>query len=95
MARRGSDFGVVREGSVGVDMKRVNARMKKISGAGNTGLTGWLEGMEHVDLIHGHASFEGPHTVRVNGRTLEADRIFINVGARARRPDLPGINEVI
>src|SRR5262249_24948551 len=37
---------------------------------------------------------ESPHTVRVNGELLEAERIFINTGARAVVPDMPGIQEV-
>ena len=32
--------------------------------------------------------------MRVNGELLEADRIFINVGARALVPEMPGIDEI-
>ena len=44
MARRGGDFGVVIDGPVRVDMRRVKARMKEISGQSNQGLSQWLEG---------------------------------------------------
>ena len=94
MARRSGDFGVLVDGPVGVDMKRVKARMKEISGQSNTNLTRWLDGMENVRVYHGHARFESPNTVSVNGELLQAEKIFLNVGARARVPDMPGLAEV-
>jgi pyruvate/2-oxoglutarate dehydrogenase complex dihydrolipoamide dehydrogenase (E3) component len=75
-------------------MKRVKARKDEIAGASNQGVTDWLEGMDNVDLIRGHARFVEAHAVEVNDDILEADRVFINVGARARIPDWPGIDEV-
>ena len=32
--------------------------------------------------------------MKVNGRTLEAERVFLDVGARAAVPDLPGVKDV-
>ena len=94
MARRAGDFGVVIGGPVQVDMKRVKARMKEISGQSNTSVTRWLDGMENVRVYHGHANLESPNTVSVNGELLQADKIFFNVGARARVPDMPGLADV-
>ena len=94
MVRRAADFGVEIGGPMHVDMARVNARMKEISGASNRGLTGWLEGMKNVTLIRGDARFEGPNEVRVGDDVLRAERIFLNVGARAFVPDIPGIADV-
>ncbi len=94
IARRAADFGVIVERPVRVDMKRVKARMKEVSGQSNQGVTSWLEGMEHVSLYRGHARLEGPDTVRVNGETIRADRIFLNVGARALVPEMPGLEGV-
>src|SRR5207244_3964860 len=54
----------------------------------------WIAGMKHVSLVHGHAQFTGPRRIAVKGRELEAERIFINVGARAAVPDLPGVKDV-
>ena len=45
-------------------------------------------------LIEGHARFARPHAVGVNGRRLEAPKIFINVGGRALVPDIPGLDQV-
>ena len=94
IARRAADFGVIVEQPVRVDMKRVKARMKEVSGQSNQGVTSWLEGMEHVSLHRGHARLEGPDTVRVNGEPIRADRIFLNVGARALVPEMPGLEGV-
>ena len=85
-ARRAGQFGVIINGPVEVDMKRVKARKDEVAGASNQGVTAWIEGMEHVTLYRGHARFEGPGTVSVNGELLSGERIFIDVGARARVP---------
>jgi pyruvate/2-oxoglutarate dehydrogenase complex dihydrolipoamide dehydrogenase (E3) component len=93
-ARRAAEFGVSIDSPVGIDMARVKARKDSIVDASNSGVTSWVEGMENVTLIRGHARFEGSHSISVNGETLNADRIFINVGARARVPDFPGLQAV-
>ena len=94
VAREAHKFGVVVDGAIAVDMARVKARKDAIAGASNQGVTTWLDGMDGVTLIRGHARFTGPRQISVNGDSLEADKIFIDVGARARVPDMPGIAEV-
>ena len=94
MAREATRFGVSIDGDISVDMAAVKARKDEVSGASNKGVTDWLEGMENVDLIRGHARFVDTNSVRVNDDVLEAGRIFINVGGRARIPDWKGIDEV-
>ncbi len=94
VARRSADFGVVLDGHVRVDMRRVKERMKEISGQSNRGVTAWIERMENVDLIRGDARFVSSKAVEANGERLEADKIFINVGARPFVPDMPGLSEV-
>ncbi len=94
LARRAADFGVALDAPVRVDMARVHARMREVSGQSNRNVTTWLERMENVELIRGHARFVAPDALEVDGRRLEADQVFLNVGARARVPDLPGIDEV-
>ncbi|WP_349268579.1 pyridine nucleotide-disulfide oxidoreductase [Mycolicibacterium parafortuitum] len=93
LARRGADFGI-RTGPVTVDMAAVKARKDRISGGDREGLEAWLENMKGATLIRGHARFESPHTVRVDDRLLEADRIFLNVGGRAVAPGIPGLGDV-
>jgi len=93
LARRGGDYGFT-SGEVRVDMKAVKARKDKIVAHSTKGLAEWFQGMRNVTLIMGHARFTGPKTVVVDGRTLAAERIFVNVGGRASVPDMPGIRDV-
>lgn len=94
LARQAGQFGISIDGDVSVDMARVKARKDQVSGESNKGVTDWLTGMENVDLIRGQARFIGAHSIEVNGEVLEAEKIFINVGARARVPDWKGLDDV-
>jgi pyruvate/2-oxoglutarate dehydrogenase complex dihydrolipoamide dehydrogenase (E3) component len=94
MARRAADFGVVIGGPVSVDMKAVKKRKDEISGASRRGVESWLKSLENCTVYQGHARFCSPHEVEVNGERLHAAQIFINVGGRARVPDLPGLGEI-
>ncbi|MGC1955717.1 MAG: mercuric reductase, partial [Gammaproteobacteria bacterium] len=94
LARQAARFGVVIDGSVQVDMKRVKGRKDDVAGSSNAGVTAWIEGMPNVTLIRDHARFTGPRSVAVGDERLEAERIFINVGARARVPAFIGLEEV-
>ena len=93
-ARRASDFGVALSGDVQVDMAKVKARKDEVAGAAQAGVLSWIESMENVSLVRGHARFTGQRQLDVDGETLTADRIFINVGARARIPDFPGLDGI-
>ena len=92
-ARRGAEYGFAAPG-VRVDMKAVKARKDAVVGQSSGGVTRWIGGMKHVTFLRGHARFAGPHSVAVDGRSLKAERIFINVGCRALVPDIPGVKDV-
>jgi len=94
VARRAADYGVVLEGEVKVDMKAVKARKDRVVAQSVESLTSWLRGTANLELVSGHARFTGPRQVEVNGRVLEADKVFINVGGRATLPPWPGIDRV-
>lgn len=93
-ARRGADYGFSVAGAVDVDMKAVADRADRIIRDGRAGNENWLFGMANVELIRGHARFEGPDIVAVEGERLTAPRIFINVGGRAVVPEMPGADQV-
>ena len=88
-----ADFGIGTS-AVTVDMAKVKARKDGIVKGDRDGVEGWLEGMDGCTLIRGHARFTGPHTLTVDGRVIEAERIFLNVGGRAVVPDIPGLADV-
>jgi pyruvate/2-oxoglutarate dehydrogenase complex dihydrolipoamide dehydrogenase (E3) component len=94
MARRAADFGVVIDGAVSVDMKRVKQRKDQVSGESNSGVEVGLKGMTNCTVYEGHARFESPHEVSVGDDRLSARRILINVGCRAIVPPLPGLDQV-
>ncbi len=93
LARRGAEYGVG-TGDITVDMAKVKARKDKVMLDDRHGVESWLEDMDGCTLIRGHARFESPHTIRVDGQVLEADKIFLNVGGRAVVPDLPGLSDI-
>jgi pyruvate/2-oxoglutarate dehydrogenase complex dihydrolipoamide dehydrogenase (E3) component len=94
IARRAHDYGVVLSSPVEVDMARVKARKDRIVQQSREGVTAWLKSAPNVTPIVGHARFTGAHEIAVGDRRLIAERIFINVGARARVPELRGIEAV-
>src|SRR5208282_6503128 len=74
--------------------KRVKARKDAISERSSKGLEEWLRGTTNCTVIQGQARFQSSNTVVVNSEVLQADKIYINVGGRARIPDMAGIHDV-
>jgi pyruvate/2-oxoglutarate dehydrogenase complex dihydrolipoamide dehydrogenase (E3) component len=93
LARRGAEYGFV-AGEIRVELQAVKSRKDGVVQHSADALESWIAGMKNVSLIRGHARFTGPHTVAVGSRSLEAGKIFINVGARALIPPLPGVKDV-
>ncbi|SFH48701.1 Pyruvate/2-oxoglutarate dehydrogenase complex, dihydrolipoamide dehydrogenase (E3) component [Palleronia marisminoris] len=90
VVRRGAEFGID-TAPPQIDMGRVRARMRSVVASSRDGLEAWLGGMESLTLLRGKARLTAPDTVEVDGETLTAPRIFLNVGARPAQPDMPGI----
>jgi pyruvate/2-oxoglutarate dehydrogenase complex dihydrolipoamide dehydrogenase (E3) component len=93
-AHRASDFGVVIDGGVRVDMRLVKARKDAISSNSRIGTEESLRQLEKCTVYQGHARFESPRSVSVGPEKIAADRIFINVGGRAAVPLMPGLEHV-
>jgi pyruvate/2-oxoglutarate dehydrogenase complex dihydrolipoamide dehydrogenase (E3) component len=94
MARRAMEYGVEIGTSITVDMKRVKERKDGVVRSSNEGLEKWLRGTENLTVYKGHARFEGARQLRIADQLIEAEQIFINVGARANVPQLRGIDQV-
>jgi len=86
VAKTASDFGVMVDGTINIDMKKVKARKDEVSGSSSQSVESWVRGMKNVTVYQGHARFESPKSIRVNDEILEAEKIFINVGGRAFVP---------
>jgi pyruvate/2-oxoglutarate dehydrogenase complex dihydrolipoamide dehydrogenase (E3) component len=93
VARRGSEFGVMLE-NIGIDPKRVKARVDRIVENGRKGVESWLAGMNGCTVFRGHARLEGATVVRVGAELLQSGHVFLDVGARALIPKLPHVAEV-
>ena len=87
MARRASTYGIDIAGPVVADMKRVKARKDQVVAKSSGGLEKWLRSLAGVDVVMGHARFESPRSVAVDGQRFEAEQIFINVGGRSAKPE--------
>src|ERR671915_129338 len=55
VARRAVDFGVMIDGPVHVDMKRVKARKDEVAGSSRTSVERWLRATENCTIYKGHA----------------------------------------
>lgn len=93
LAKRSADFGVLTE-SVTIDMKKVHNRVAEIVTKVRTGLEKYLKDTANLDIFHQHAKFENSHTIRVGNELLTAEKIFIDVGARAFIPAIQGLENV-
>lgn len=93
-ARRAGDYGVTIDGAITVDMPAVKARKDAVAGTDNDRIPQWMADMDHLTAIQGHARFRDAHTIEVDGTPIRGERIFINVGGRARVPDMPGLDTV-
>jgi pyruvate/2-oxoglutarate dehydrogenase complex dihydrolipoamide dehydrogenase (E3) component len=98
LARRGADYGV-RTGSLSVDLEKVRQRKRAIVDSFRGGSQTRLEKTANLELIFGEARFTSARTVQVRlnsggERTLRAERIFINAGARPALPALEGLRDV-
>jgi pyruvate/2-oxoglutarate dehydrogenase complex dihydrolipoamide dehydrogenase (E3) component len=93
VARHGSDYGVMIDSPIRVDMQRVKARKDAVVRQSNEGVTKWLKTTPNLTVIEGHGRFVDDHSIEVNGRTLHAAQIFINVGGRPLVPDIPGLHD--
>jgi len=92
-ARTAEIYGVT-TGSVEIDFERVMARMNEIRHSSRDGLRDWLESEDAVTLFDQWAHFVGEKEVAVGDDVITGDTLFINVGGRARAPDIPGLDTV-
>ncbi|MEX0801962.1 MAG: FAD-containing oxidoreductase, partial [Candidatus Binatia bacterium] len=93
-ARRAADYGVMIESSITVDMEKVKERKDDVVRRSNEDVEKWLKSAENLTVYEGHARFEDTRQVRIGDELIEGDKIFINVGARASTPPLPGLDQV-
>jgi len=94
LARRAADYGVTVGGPIGVDMKAVKARKDAVVRPSREGVERSLRRLKGCTVLEGHAQFVGPKEAKVGDEVLRADKVFINVGARAVVPPIRGLDQV-
>jgi pyruvate/2-oxoglutarate dehydrogenase complex dihydrolipoamide dehydrogenase (E3) component len=79
-----------------IEMAEVRARKRRmVDGLVSMHIDKYKE--SGAELVFGEGSFVGPKTIQVqlkNGgvRTLQGDRVFLNLGTHAAIPDIPGLH---
>jgi len=94
VVRRAADYGVRLEGTINVDMKAVKARKDAVVAPSRNGVERSLKTLQGCTVYQGHGRFVAEKKVAVNDAELSADRIFLNVGARAAIPPITGLDRV-
>ena len=94
VTRRARDYGVLVKGTPRTDMKRVKARKDAVVRKSRDSVKKWMMELPRAKVYRGHARFSGRNTLSVNGATLAAERIFLDVGGRPLVPRMPGLESV-
>lgn len=94
LAHRSAEFGVNLGEPVNVDWTRVRERQEEIVRRSRESVESWVRGADNCTVYRGHARLQSTQQVRIAEDLLTAARIFLNVGARARVPPLPGIEQI-
>lgn len=91
--RKATDFGLSPAAVSKDDFPRVMERLRRIRAdiSQNDSVKRYSE--MGVDVFLGEGIFTGPDTVTVGDQTLRFRKAVVATGARARRPDIPGIEE--
>ena len=94
LARRSEEFGIDIDGAIEADMDAIVDRKDDIVESIREGAYENVESNENIDFIEGHGVFASPHEIRVDDRTLSAENIVINTGARPTKPPIDGLDDV-
>jgi pyruvate/2-oxoglutarate dehydrogenase complex dihydrolipoamide dehydrogenase (E3) component len=94
LARRAADYGVNISGDISLDMRKVKARKDQIVHNSSSGVESWLRGNKNITVFTGHARFMSQKEITIGDAHITAEKIFINVGGRARIPKMPGIDQI-
>lgn len=85
--KNASELGIKIPNSPKIDLKAVKKRKDELIEDSRNGIEESLNGQAQITLIRGQAEFLDSKRLQVGSRIISADKIFINVGARAVAPD--------
>ncbi len=85
--KQAEELGVIVPQGAKVDLKKVKARKDTLIKGSVDGITAGVAKNEYIHFYKGEAKFTANKTIAVNGETLTADEIYINVGGRTFVPN--------
>ena len=93
---RAREFGVrgIDPTNIWFDLETAVARKDKIVQGIIDGIYGWVNKSKHITFIHGRAQFTSPVDIRVDGKTITADKTIIATGSRMADVRVPGLEAV-
>jgi pyruvate/2-oxoglutarate dehydrogenase complex dihydrolipoamide dehydrogenase (E3) component len=92
-ARNAARWGVCADG-VRVDLAKIVAQKDEVVLSFRGGQQRRVDERKNLRLYRGHARFVAPHQLKVGDELLESEKIFIDVGGRARIPAISGLRDV-
>ena len=98
-ARRAAEYGVRTSARSPLTSQLPCRAMRSIIDGLRESLDGWLAGVAGLDQFHGTATVTSDpagqeHRVAVDDQQLTAEQLYLNLGARASRPPIPGLETV-
>ncbi len=97
VARNSAVHGVTAD-AVRFDIRQAMARMRNMIDRWREGFEGSLRANKGLEIVLGHARFtgtdDGVHRLVVGDRALASKHVVLNVGGRARIPDIPGLDTI-
>ena len=92
-AQHGDELGVEIPGGAKVNLSKVKTRKDELIKKSVDGIHSGLIKDKNITLFEGAASFSGQKQISINGEEITGEKIYINVGARARIPHgFEGVN---
>ncbi|WP_254538723.1 dihydrolipoyl dehydrogenase [Halomarina litorea] len=94
LARRGEEFGIDIGGEVAPDLEAIVDRKDRVVESIRQGAYDNVDDNDDLTLIEERGRFESPHELHVGDRTISAERVVINTGARPTMPPIDGLDDV-
>lgn len=84
--QHGEELGIFIPKGAKAELKKIKARKDALIQKSVDGIAQGIEKNEHISFFQGEARFTGHKEVTINGETISADEIYINVGGRSFIP---------
>lgn len=94
LARRSEEFGIDIDGGISADMEAIVQRKDDIVESIREGAYDNVEDNDNVTLIEERGVFESSQEFRVDDRTISAEQVVVNTGARPAKPPIDGLDDV-